>query len=182
MKEKKHDAVMELMCAVVDLKEKMKTLYAGAAAKCSDDVGTGTFKMLEEMETEHLARLREIHEGLEKGGSTLESCRLYDSDMPEKSEVIRQIARKGKFVSKACLDDIAAIDGGMDLENRSLEFYYSRLKQAVDPAERDFLNSLISEERAHYILLADLKFYYIDTEHWFMEKGRTDLDGAGAVS
>jgi hypothetical protein len=50
------------------------------------------------------------------------------------------------------------------------------------PEEREFLNHLIAEERSHYIMLADLKFYYIDPEHWFMEKGKTDLDGAGASS
>ncbi|SPJ15377.1 hypothetical protein SBDP2_310007 [Syntrophobacter sp. SbD2] len=39
-------------------------------------------------------------------------------------------------------------------------------------------NHMLAEERSHYILLADLRFYYIDTGHWFMEKAKTGLDGA----
>jgi hypothetical protein len=27
---------------------------------------------------------------------------------------------------------------------------------------------------------SDLKFYYVDTGNWFLEKGRQMLDGAGA--
>lgn len=95
---------------------------------------------------------------------------------------MRRIAREKKSVSKACLDDVAAIESGLALENKSIDFFTDRLKQTTTPLEREFLNHMIAEERSHYILLADLRFYYVDTEHWFMEKGKTDLDGAGGVS
>ena len=39
--------------------------------------------------------------------------------------------------------------------------------------------SLLKKEQ-HHFLLADLKFYYDDTEDWFLEKGHQVLDGAGA--
>ncbi len=183
MKGNDNTKFMELMCAAVDIKEKMRALYAEAAGKCSDEVGSGTFKMLEELEKAHLDRLRKISEGASGGGEvSFDSCRFYDFETPDRKEVIRRIAGQRKTVSRACLDDIAAIESGMELENKSIEFFIAQLKKAPEPATREFLNYLIAEEREHYIVLADLKFYYIDPEHWFMEKGRTELDGAGGVS
>jgi rubrerythrin len=94
----------------------------------------------------------------------------------------KKIAREKKFLGKACLDDVVAIESGMELENKSINFFTDHLKQAVTTIERDFLNYIIAEERSHYIILSDLRFYYVDPEHWLMEKGRTSLDGAGGIS
>lgn len=168
------------MCAAVDMKERMKQLYAEAAGKCSDELGSETFRSLEKMEGDHLERLRQIYTDLMKGKADIDSCRFYDFQTIDRSAVIKRIARERKFVSKACLDDVAAVEGGLALENKSIEFFLGLLKTASTPVEREFLNHMIAEERSHYILLADLKFYYIDPEHWFMEKNRTGLDGAGA--
>lgn len=182
MKGNSNDKIVELMCAAIDIKDKMRNLYEGAAAKCSDDVGKSTFKMLEELEQEHLTRLEKLHAELAGGTAVFDSCRLYDFGTADRKEIMRRIRQQGTSVSNACRDDIAAIETGMDLENKSIEFFIGKLRQASTPSEREFLNYLISEERAHYITLADLKFYYIDPEHWLMELGRTELDGAGASS
>ncbi len=183
MKGNDNTMFMELMCAAVDIKEKMRVLYAEAAGKCSDEVGSSTFKMLEELEQAHLERLREMNEEASKGGGvSFDSCRFYDFDTTDRKEIIRKIAKQRKTVARACLDDVAAIESGMELENKSIAFFIEQLKKSPEPSTREFLNYLIAEEREHYIVLADLKFYYIDPEHWFMEKGRAELDGAGGIS
>ncbi|MHC1725064.1 MAG: hypothetical protein AB9866_03410 [Syntrophobacteraceae bacterium] len=177
-----NSGLLEIMCTTVELKEKMKDLYTQAAGKCSDKVGAQTFDMLREMEQQHLDRLREIYADLSKGGGEVDSCRFYNFEALRKSDVMKRIGRRRETISKACLDDVAAIESGMELENRSIDFFLEQLKKAPGPVEREFLNHMIAEERAHYIVLADLRFYYVDTEHWFMEKGRTELDGAGGMS
>lgn len=70
----------------------------------------------------------------------------------------------------------------MQLEDAGIQFFEKQLQKAGEPEEKEFLSRLIAEEREHYILLADLKFYYVDPEHWFMEKSKARLDGAGAVT
>jgi rubrerythrin len=170
--------LLELMCTAVEIKEKMKTLYADAAGKCSDPVGTETFEMLRDMEQKHLDRLNAIYADLAKGSGDLDACRFYDFETLGRSEVIHKLKQERKTISKACLDDVAAIESGMELENSGIEFFLARLKEATEPIEREFLNHMLAEERSHYILLADLRFYYIDPGHWFMEKAKTGLDGA----
>ncbi len=170
--------LLELMCTAVEIKEKMKSFYADAAGKCGDPVGSATFEMLRDMEQKHLDRLNEIYAGLANGSRDVDACRFYDFEALSRSEVIHQLKQKRESIPKACLDDVAAIESGMDLENRGIEFFLARLKEAAEPIEREFLNHMLAEERSHYILLADLRFYYIDTGHWFMEKAKTGLDGA----
>ncbi len=170
--------LLDVMCATVEIKEKMQALYAEAAGKCSDRLGTETFEMLRDMEQKHLERLRSIYADMAKGAGDIESCRFYDFEPLNRSEVIKKIRRKHGELSKACLDDVAAIESGMELENRGIEFFLDKLKEASEPIEREFLTNMLAEERSHYILLSDLKFYYIDTGHWFMEKAKTGLDGA----
>lgn len=170
--------LLEIMCAALEIKEKMKSFYSDAAGKCSDRVGTETFQMLRDMEQKHLDRLQQIYADLTRGGSDLDACRFYDIDAPDRAEVMRKLKQKRKTLPEACMDDVAAIEGGMELENKGIDLFLARLKEASGPAVREFLNHMIAEERSHYILLADLKFYYVDTEHWLMEKSRSGLDGA----
>ncbi|MCL5405107.1 MAG: ferritin family protein [Deltaproteobacteria bacterium] len=170
--------MLEIMCAALEIKEKMKSFYSDAAGKCSDRVGTETFQMLKDIEQKHLERLQQIYADLSKGGSDVDACRFYDIEAPDRAEVLRKLRQKRKTVAEACLDDVAAIESGMELENKGIDMFSAWLKEASGPAEREFLNHMIAEERSHYILLADLKFYYIDTEHWLMEKSKSGLDGA----
>lgn len=170
--------LLEVMCTAVEIKEKMKAFYADAAGKCGDPVGTETFEMLRDMEQKHLDRLNAIYADLAKGSGDLDACRFYDFEALGRSEVMHKLKQKREGISKACLDDVAAIESGMELENKGIDFFLDKLKEASGPLEREFLNHMIAEERSHYILLADLRFYYIDTEHWFMEKAKTGLDGA----
>ena len=170
--------LLEIMCTVVEMKEKMQALYAEAAGKCGDRVGVETFEMLRETEQQHLNKLNEMYADLSKGEGSLDACRFYDFDVPGREEVLKKLKQKRENISNACLDDVAAIESGMDLENKGIEFFQARLKEAVDPATREFLTEMIAEERSHYITLADLKFYYTDTSHWLMEKSKAGLDGA----
>lgn len=178
----KNAKLMEMMCAVLEIKGKMKALYEEAAGRCSDDVGAETFRTLKEMEQEHLDSIDGIYSDLTKDKVDADSCRFHDFDATDRTKVLKKIAREKKFIGRACLDDVAAVESGMELENKSIHFFTDHLKRAVTSIEREFLNYLIAEERSHYIILSDLKFYYVDPEHWLMEKGRTGLDGAGGIS
>jgi rubrerythrin len=170
--------LLEIMCTVVEIKEKMKSFYSEAAGNCGDQVGTQTFEMLRDTEQKHLDRLNTIYADLSKGSSDLDTCRFYDLEAPDRTEILKNLKQRRDQLSQVCMDDVAAIESGMELENRAIEFFVNRLKEAVEPTEREFLTQMIAEERSHYITLADLKFYYLDAAHWLMEKAKTGLDGA----
>ena len=63
----KQDKTLEMFCSVLEFKEKMKSLYAGAMKACSDQVGVETFKMLFDAETQHMNDIQKVYEELKKG-------------------------------------------------------------------------------------------------------------------
>jgi len=177
---KGQEKILDTFCTAIELKEKKRALYESAMKACSDQVGIETFKMLKDSEADHLRRIEEVFEALKKGKASADACRFHSFDTEDKKVLLRKVAGERGKVPKACLDDVAAIETGIKLEDASIEYFEKRLKQTNDTIEREFLQRMIVEEREHRILLADLKFYYSDTGNWFLEKGRQILDGAGA--
>lgn len=170
---------LDTFCTVMELKEKKRALYEAAMKTCPDQVGIETFRMLKDSEADHLKRMEEVYAELKKGKVSADACSFHSFDTKDKKELLRKVAEERGKLPKACLDDVAAIETGIKLENVSIEYFEKQLSLAGDPLEREFLKRMIAEEREHYILLADLKFYYADTEAWLLEKGRQVLDGAG---
>ena len=173
------DKTLDLFCAAIAMKEKKRSLYEEAVKSCPDPVGMETFRMLKTAEEEHLGQISAIYEEVKKGKVSANACQLHEFETEAKKALLRRIAEEKGKMPKACLDDVAAIETGMALENEAITFFQRHLEGATDPQERDFLDRMIAGERQHHILLADLKFYYVDTENWFLEKGRQRLDGAG---
>jgi len=176
------EAALDMFCTAMEMKERKRTLYEDAMKACPDQVGIETFRMLRDAEQEHVQRIKDIYEELKKGKVWTGTCRLHTFEGEGKKTLLRKIAEEHGKVPQACVDDVAAIETGLKLENASIEFFENRLAQAVESVEREFLERMIAEEREHHILLADLKYYYLDPESWFIEKGRARLDGAGAVT
>ena len=177
--ETSHDATLNMFCTAMAMKEKKRSLYQEAMKNCPDPVGIETFRMLLNSEEEHLQRIREVYEDLKKGKAAIDTCRLHDFDSAGKRDYLRKLAKEQRKISTACLDDVAAIETGIDLENASIGFFEEERKRAVDPAEKTLLDRLIEEERGHFIVLNDLKTYYIDPGSWFLEKSGARLDGGG---
>lgn len=178
------DTILEIFCTTVEMKRRKKSLYEEAMKTCPDQVGVETFRMLYEAEEDHIKRLQEAYEEAKKRGGVagIDVCRLHPFEGKEKKALLRKVGNEYGKLPRACLDDVAAIEMGMKLENESIRYFDSRLGKTTDPAERNFIERIIAEEREHFAILADLKFYYVDTENWFLEKGRQRLDGAGDVT
>jgi rubrerythrin len=176
------DTLKGIFCTAIELKDKKVELYAKAMKGCGDEVGIQTFKALKEAEEAHLTRFRQMYEDLTQGKAAIDSCKYYDFGGADKKTILRKIARELGKIAKACVNDVVAIEQGMELEDKSISLFTEELKRATDPLEREFLNYMIAEEREHYILLTDLRFYYVDSENWFLEKSKSGLDGAGAFA
>lgn len=174
----KNNDVLDIFCTVVQMKEKEMRLYEKAASSCKDSVGVQTFGMLRDSEQEQIVRIAELQASLKSGEASLDACRLYVPKSVEHKAFMKRIAAGRKKLDKACVDDVTAIELALSFENEAIGYLHGEKEQTEDPGVRDFLENLASEERAHYEALADLRFYYVDPEGWFLEKGRAMLDGA----
>ena len=174
-----NDSALDMFCTALEMKERKRALYEDAMKACPDQVGIETFRMLMDGELDHVKRIQELYEQLKHGRVQPDACKYHEFETEDKKAILRKIAEEHGKMPKACVDDVVAIETGMQLEDASIAFFEKRLNESADALEKEFLRGLINEEREHYVLLADLKFYYVDPEGWFMEKSRARLDGAG---
>jgi rubrerythrin len=173
---------LDVFCTALEMKERKRALYEDAMKTCPDQVGVETFRMLKEAEQEHIGQIQKLYEELKQGKVDPGVCQFHEFESEDRKAILRKIAEQHGKMPKACLDDVVAIETGLQLEDAGIQFFSKCLEKAQDPMERELLERMIVEERQHYILLADLKFYYTDPQAWFMEKSRARLDGAGGVA
>lgn len=175
------EAIQAMLCTALDLKEKKRALYEEGLNACPDQVGKETFLILRDAETEHARQIQELNEEFKKGKSWADACKFYP-EQENLKKAFHRIAQEQGEVGSVCADDIRALEVGMKLEEASIEFFRDQLKATQDPTARQFLERMVDDEREHFMLLADLKFYYSDPHAWFIEKSGVRLDGAGGVA
>jgi hypothetical protein len=173
-----YEKAADVFCAALAIKDKKKNLYTDAMKSCPDQVGIETFRMLKEAEEEQIAKIQHVYEAFKQGKASADACRFYALETHQGKDLLRRVAEEHGRAPKACLDDVAAIETGLNLENAAIEYFERQLQGVVSAVEREFLTNLAAEEREHHRLLADLKFYYVDPDNWFLEKEHQRLDGA----
>ncbi len=175
------DAIQAMFCTALEMKEKKKSLYADALKICPDQVGQETYRTLLDAETEHSRQIQEIYEELKQGKAWADACKFYP-EQENLKKAFQRLALEQHEAGPVCADDIRALETGMKLEEAAIKFFSDQLKQTTDPLARQFLERMVVDEREHFMLLADLKFYYSDPHAWFIEKSKARLDGAGGMA
>ena len=175
------EAIQAMLCTALDMKEKKRAVYEEGLKACPDQVGKDTFLILRDAETEHARQIQEINEEFKKGKSWADACKFFP-EQENLKKAFHRIAQEQGEVGPVCADDIRALEVGMKLEEASIEFFRGQLKATKDPTALQFLQRMVDDEREHFMLLADLKFYYSDPHAWFIEKSGARLDGAGGVA
>ena len=65
----------------------------------------------------------------------------------------------------------------MDMENKTLDFYNSRNKQAAFDAEKQLYEALAVQESEHHRILLDYYEFLKDPAAWYVQKEHTAVDG-----
>jgi len=170
------DRSMRMLVTAREMEKKGKAFYLEASETCRNKVGQEIFSLLADYEDQHIKRIQEIYQALEKGRAWSEDWTNIkpDSDL---ETVFKKLAREQGSKVKADASDLEALDVGQGLESASIAFYQEHLNLSDDSLEKKFLLQLVLEEKGHFRILADMRYYYSDPAGWLMEKERAGLDG-----
>ena len=166
----------DMLCRALELAEEAVEFYAKSMAACSQPLYQDVFKKLKEDKEDQVGRITEIYNALGEGESWDNVCSLPPEDELDAKALFKKLAAKHQS-GKCPATEITAIDTAVDVEIKLLAFYEEKAKEAEDPTEKRFVERMVLETRAHYIILNDMKYYYEDPEGWFMDKERITLDG-----
>lgn len=169
---------LKMLNTALSMEKKGISFYEKALSTCKNDVGREIYKMLKDDEAVHIERIMKIYSSLEEGNDWLEEWNKLKLSHGDLNEFFIELAKKHSKDITVDDTDIEALNVGIDFELKSVDFYTEHLSDAQDPEEREFLKLMIGEEKSHYRLLEDMRYYLTDPESWFMEKERGGLDGA----
>jgi rubrerythrin len=172
------ELVMPMLRIALEMEERGKQLYEMAIVNTKNPLGKEIFGGLLGDELVHIDRIKAIYAAIEEGKEWSDKWTSFRTDRKDLNSIFRKLAKEHRDNIKAYTGDIDALDLGIDFEQKSVRFYEEHLKQAEDPREKLFIERMVAEEKKHYDILVDVKFYLTDPSAWFEEYEKISLDGA----
>jgi rubrerythrin len=168
--------LLDLLCKALEMARQGRILYEKAVAGCENPLSQEIFNMLKNEEEDHENRIREIYETLKEGKDWSEVWASCSIGGEVKEPIFDRLAEKHP-PANSCVTETEALNLATAFESACVDFYGQQLGLAADPMERQFLEAMLQEERAHHRLLSDMQFYFVDPQGWFLLKERPSLDG-----
>jgi rubrerythrin len=163
--------------------------YAEAARRSPEEQGRKTFNSLAEMEEEHIRILLAEHEVAQLGKGWLPSedalARGQKMDitlLPSLEEAAGGVLLPPYIFpppeqAPGIQGDIAVLEYGMKMEERSYDLYKEAMEKSTDPNARDVYAHLMKEENEHYRLLQETHSYLSANQTWWDDWERPFFEG-----
>lgn len=171
-----NEKALKMLKTALEMEEKGRRFYEQAAASCKNTFGRDMFKSLAQDEIAHAERIKKIFAGLEANKGWTDEWKKFEGHKDDLIAMFYKFTEKNGKLIKADTHDLEALDIAVDLEEKSISFYDGYLKGAKDLVERTFLEKMMVEERTHFAILRDTKFYLTDPEGWFYEHEKSSCD------
>ena len=169
---------LRMLKTALEMEEEGTTFYQMAIATCENEIGREIFGQLRNDELVHIERIKAIYAQLEGGGHWDDAWLAHRVQREDVTPVFRGLAAKlGKEITTST-NDLEALKTGIELEDKSIEYYAEHLEAATDGHERRFLERMVKEEQGHRKVLSDMHAYLSDPSSWFAELERSGYDGA----
>ena len=164
--------------SALQMEKKGRDFYLQKAEQADEELEKEVFRMLADEEQAHFDWIRRIIAGTDLAQEFAVVLDEFEEEAPQRFErFFKKLVERHKQGLSSSSKDIQALEMGLKLEEQSIRFYQERAEGAEFDAEREFLKRLIEQERGHFQLLSDLKFYRENPSAWFQEKERGGLDG-----
>jgi rubrerythrin len=169
-------ASLQVLETALQLEINGMAFYRKASNDSQNTVAKEMFAYLADAEVTHMDRIKQISGSLNLTGNW--SKVEHDKGHAGIKEVFSRLAKENKDRLVPAATEIQALETGLDLEVKSIDFYTIQFGKAGDANEKAFYSSLIEEEESHFRTLKDMKFYLENPAAWFAEHERHGLDGA----
>jgi len=167
---------LEALQIAIQMEIDGKEYYVKASQESGNELGRKLLQSLATEEDTHRQKFEEIY-------SAIQSKRAWPTTdfQPDGGKRLRTVlataTEKIGTNIKASDTELDVMKIAMDMENKTHDFYKSQGENAVYDAERDFYETLATEEREHHLILLDYYEYLKDPAGWFVGKEHPSLDG-----
>jgi rubrerythrin len=170
------DASLTALDKALQLEIDGMAFYRKAAAESKNQLAKEMFAYLADAEVTHMDKIKQISGSLKETGNWFRTD--DNKGHADIKEIFKRLANDNKDKLESDATDIHALETGLGLEVKSIDFYTAQYAGSNDANEKAFYLSLVDEENSHYRTLQDMKFYLEDPAAWFAEHEKHGLDGA----
>ena len=166
----------EALQAAIKFEEDGRNFFLVASEKTTERFGKFIFLDLADAELDHINKIKEIYDSLDKTGEWPGTPSLFTAKHPAKNifeEALEEIDRNVKSTT----GELEAVTLGVQYEEKGMKLYADLTEKASHPLEKKFYAQLGIEERGHMLLLKNVEAYYADPVHWFSEQEKSHWDG-----
>jgi rubrerythrin len=167
---------LEALQIAIQMEIDGKEYYLNASRESSNELGKKLLKSLAAEEDTHRQKFQEIY-------NTIRNKKAWPVTdfQPDGGKRLRTVFARAseemRSTVKPLASEVDAVQTAMEMENKTHDFYKSRGENATYGVERDFYETLASEEREHHLILLDYYEYLKDPASWFFNKEHPSLDG-----
>ncbi len=147
-----NDKTIDVLKTAILLERRGKAFYTQAARQSESKSAQKIFEMMAEEEEEHINFLVKQFKNYANHSQFLK----VEEHPEEDDTAVEILTEKVKSEISAAGFEAAAISAAIDFENRAIEVYSSRAKEATDSNEKEMYQMLADWEKTHHHLLHKL--------------------------
>ena len=170
------DRALEALQIAIQMEIDGKAFYLKASQESGNELGKKLLQQLATEEDNHRQKFEKIYDTIRTKKAWPETDFQPDGGKTLRTIFAKQTEQLGS-TKKAPATELDAVQTAMDMENKSYDFYINRSKNTTYAVERDFYETIASEEKEHHIILLDYYEYLQDPAAWFVKKEHPSLDG-----
>jgi len=170
------EKTLEALQIAVQMEVDGKEFYLKASRESSNELGRKLLESLAAEEDVHRRKFEEIYNAIRNNRAWPRT-----DFQPDGGKGLRTIFARESEEMESDIEvlsaELDAVEKAMSMENKTYDFYKGRAEKADYDGEREFYQSVASEEKEHHLILLDYYEYLKDPAGWFVKKERPSLDG-----
>ena len=153
-----------------------KAYYLKTSEESGNELGSKLLRQLAAEEDIHRQVFEQIYENVRSKQGWPELDFHHDEGKGLKTLFAQASERLGTDV-KAASTELDAVQGAIDMEAKSYDYYQEQLKNATHDAEKGFYSAISAQEKQHQLVLLDYYEYLENPAAWFVKQEHPSLDG-----
>jgi rubrerythrin len=170
------DAALSGLQTAIQMEIDGKEFYLKASKASENERGAKLFKTLAAEETIHERVFTETYNKL-KTKQQWPDTKIPAHNVKKLQTVFRTAIENLGKEHTAIKAELDAVKTGMDMENKTLDYYKQRSAKAGFPAEKQLYDSFAGQESEHFQLLEDYYEFLDNPAAYFVKKEHSSVDG-----
>lgn len=173
---KEQDKTLSGLQTAIQMEIDGKAFYLKASAESGNELGKKLLAQLAAEEDTHRKVFERIYESIKARSAWPDVALHHDEGRGLKTMFAEAADELGRQIKPAATE-LDAVQGAIDMEVKSYDYYQNQLKRAAYDGEREFYAALSAQERQHQLVLLDYQEYLQNPAGWFVKTEHHSLDG-----